>query len=184
MSQERLRADVWGSIRLLRTDSVQSLLIISVLSLGIGASLAVFSAVDLAFLRPLPYPDGDQLVLARMLDRRTSQTGEFTPYPVYEEWKRQASSVASFAAYLRADATLTESGHPQLIQTARVDPDFFRLLGVRPLLGQRSCRNVGTCVQVPTFCNASNRPALRQAGGSNPALAGSGCGGSRATRPR
>lgn len=133
---ERIRADLKGSIRFVRSDPGQSLLIVVVLSLGIAASLAVFSAVNLAFLKPLPYPNGEQLLIARMLDRRTSQTGEFTSYPIYEEWKRQASSVASFAAYLLADATLTESGNPQLIQTARVDPDFFRLLGVTPLLGR------------------------------------------------
>ena len=136
MFQERLRADVAGSIRLLRNDPVHSLLIIAVLSLGIGASLAVFAAVNLAFLRPLPFPNGDQLVIARMLDRRTSQTGEFTSYPIYEEWTRRADSVASFTAYLRADATLTESGNPELVQTARVEPDFFQILGVRPSIGR------------------------------------------------
>ena len=136
MSLARWRADVRGSLRLVRHDPLQSFLIVAVLSLGIGASLAVFAAVNLAFLRPLPFPNGDQLVRVRMLDRRTSQTGEFTSYPIYEEWKRQASSVASFTAYLQADATLTESGNPRLIQTARVNPDFFHLLGVRPLLGR------------------------------------------------
>jgi len=136
MFQERLLADVTGSIRLLRSDPVQSLLTITVLSVGIGASLAVFAAVDLAFLRPLPFPNGDQLVVARMSDRRTSQIGEFTSYSIYEEWKRHADSVASLTAYLREDATLTGSGNPELIQTARVEPDFFQVLGVRPSIGR------------------------------------------------
>ena len=136
MSLERFRADVRSSLRLVRNDPVQSLLIVAVLSLGIGASLAVFAAIDLAFLRPLPFPDGDQLVLVQMLDRRTSQTRQFTSYPVYEEWKRQASSAATFTAFLRADATFTEMGSPQLVQTTLVESDFFQLLGVRPLLGR------------------------------------------------
>ena len=70
MFRERLRADVRGSIRLLRYDPIQSLLTIAVLSLGVGASLAVFAAVDFPFLRPLPFPDDDQLVVARMSDNQ------------------------------------------------------------------------------------------------------------------
>lgn len=98
MFQERLRSDVRGSIRLLRNAPVQSLLIIAVLSLGIGASLAVFAAVNLAFLRPLPFPNGDQLVIAGMSERTTERrqdTGESNGEPHFRQLEPVGQLVAA-----------------------------------------------------------------------------------------
>src|SRR6476660_5691726 len=62
-------ANLKSAFRFIRKSPSFSIAVILTLALGIGANSAVFSAIDAILLRPLPFPDGDQLVRLRQYNR-------------------------------------------------------------------------------------------------------------------
>lgn len=115
-----------------------SLLVTAVLAVGIGASITVFSILNTLFLRPLPYPHPEQLVMIGGAYTRGQQVGPMAPvrYLDYLEWKKQSQSFAGIAAYKSERFVVNVGGEPQRVRGERVDSGYFELLGVRPMLGR------------------------------------------------
>src|SRR5581483_1382551 len=133
---EALAADVRYSLRLLRKSPVFAAVAIATLALGIGATTAIFSAVDTVLIRKLPYADPDRLV---MVWEEASFLGvpRNTPAPGnYFDWMRRAQSFSAIAATRGASASLTGDGAPEQVSGRRTTANFFSVLGVRPLLGR------------------------------------------------
>ncbi len=106
------------------------------LALGIGANTVLFSAINTLFLRPLSYPQPEQLVRAwgsfpeRGLDRANAS------WPRFSAWREQQQSFTEFSAQSFTGFTLTGRGDPENLNGVRVTENFFRALGVQPLLGR------------------------------------------------
>jgi predicted permease len=113
-----------------------TILAVVALALGIGANTVLFSAINTLFLRPLSYPQSEQLVRAwasfpeRGLDRVN------VSWPRYSAWRDQQQSFAEFAAQSFTGFTLTGRGDPENLNGSHVTENFFRTLGVQPLLGR------------------------------------------------
>ena len=113
-----------------------TILAVVALALGIGANTVLFSAINTLFLRPLSYPEPDQLVRAwgsfpeRGLDRAN------VSWPRFSAWRDQQQSFSEFSAQSFTGFTLTGRGDPENLQGVRVTENFFRTLGVQPLLGR------------------------------------------------
>ena len=108
-----------------------------VLMLAIGANVTIFTFIDAALLRPLPYRDPDQLI--KIWDTRHSEVySRFeASYPDYLDWKQQNQAFSSLAAYNRAgDAILAGPSGPEMVPAARVSDNFFQTLGVDSMLGR------------------------------------------------
>src|SRR5207244_5000260 len=69
---ESMLANLKSAFRLIRKSPSFSMTVIVTLALGIGANSAVFSAIDAILLRPLPFPNGDQLMELRQYNPKTS----------------------------------------------------------------------------------------------------------------
>ena len=111
-----------------------SLAVILTLALGIGGNTAVFSVVDQLLLRPLPYPDGDQLVI---VEESTGPGSRADVSPAnWLDWQRESRTFRRFAAWQPWAFTLTGAGEPRRVNAQRVSAEFFPLLGVAPLLGR------------------------------------------------
>ncbi len=128
--------DFWYGFRCLVRRPRFAVIVTIVLSVGMGATTAIFSVVNAALFERLPYPDPERLAVLSLTNPRLQQQEGFVSYPTYEEWKTQSSAFEQMTAYLLSDATMTGIDDPQLIQTAQVEPGFFSMLGVRPLLGR------------------------------------------------
>src|SRR5256714_2972089 len=106
------------------------------LALGIGATTVLFSAINTLFLRPLSYPQPEQLVRVwgsfpeRGLDRANIS------WPRYSAWRDGQQSFSEFAAESNTGFTRTGRGEPENLNGVRVTENFFRTLGVQPLLGR------------------------------------------------
>ena len=151
----------------LRQEPGFTLAVVLTLALGIGGNTAIFSVVDQLLLRPLPYPDGEQLVTIY----ETSQPGASQRARRTAPLQRLAGQLARLAAREpnprrrwprggRRRSTLTGAGEPVRVNAQLVSSEFFPLLGVQPLLGR-------------TLSDADDRPnAPRVACPQPPTLAG------------
>ncbi|HEY3742958.1 MAG TPA: ABC transporter permease [Bryobacteraceae bacterium] len=110
------------------------------LAVGIGASCAIFSLLDAAILRPLPFRDAQQLV---MLWERPPQFPKNTVSPLtFLDWKERARSFSSMAAMAVIDRTLTGPNvAPERVLSQYVTPSYFQLLGTNALTGRTFADN-------------------------------------------
>jgi predicted permease len=108
------------------------------LALGIGANAAIFSLVDAIILRPLPYPNPDQLVGLGQWRNQTGegyvQTGVSAPNMV--DIARQANIFQQVGYYRFSGFNITESNRPESITGIRASVDLLPTFGVQPLLGR------------------------------------------------
>jgi predicted permease len=113
-----------------------TILAVVALALGIGANTVLFSAINMLFLRPLSYPHPEQLVRIwgsfpeRGLDRANIS------WPRFTSWRDQQQSFTEFSAQSFTGFTMTGRGDPENLAGVRVTENFFRALGVQPLLGR------------------------------------------------
>jgi predicted permease len=131
---ETTAADVRYAVRRLRRSPGFSIVGVLTLTLGIGASTAIFSAVNPALFEPLPYPDAGRLMLIwdGLNGARTNLT-----FGTYRELVERARSFESIAAFRPTQAiTLTGVAEPERLEGQYVSASYFRTLGVRPVLGR------------------------------------------------
>ena len=106
-----------------------------VLALGIGANTAVFSVLDGVLLRPLPYPQPDELV--RVWSRNDERQIPFLSVSPadFEAWQQKTASLGHLAAYERPE-TMVLAGGAEQVTAIRATPGLFPLLGISPMLGR------------------------------------------------
>jgi len=132
---EDLLRDIRHVSRGLRRTPGFAIAVVLTLALGIGGNTAIFSVVDQVLLRPLPYPNGDELVT--VYEAGLAEPGHFSVSPAtLQEKQRQSRTVAAFAAWRPSAFTLTGTGEPVRVNGQLVSSEFFPLLGVAPLLGR------------------------------------------------
>src|ERR687896_294913 len=115
--------------RRLRRSPAFSLVAVATLAVGIGASTAIFSVLNAALLRPLPFVDAHRLVMVweTMGDWRTRWVAPAN----FIDWREQARSFQGLAGFSLTDANLTGAGDPERIKAGVVSASFFDVLGVR-----------------------------------------------------
>jgi len=129
--------DIQYGMRVLLRRPSFTIVAVLVLTLAIGANVTIFSFIDTALLRPLPYRDPEQLV--KIWDSRQAEVySRFeASYPDYLDWKQQNQAFSSLAAYGGGgNVVLAGADGPQMIKEGRVSDKFFQTLGVLPLFGR------------------------------------------------
>ena len=107
---------------------------IATLALGSGANTALFTIINAALLRPLPYPDSDRIVSISEMDKGVDHGT--VPVPTFTEWGRASRSFSALAAYTNTSAILGSVDAPEVIDGARVSASYFRVLGLNPIRGR------------------------------------------------
>ena len=107
---------------------------VGVLALGIGANTAMFTVVDVVFLRPMRLPQPERLVQIQ----ESPPQGGFMPvaYPDFVDWEKQSRSFESMGIAGVFAETLKRSGGNERIQVAYVSPGFHVVCGVKPQVGR------------------------------------------------
>ncbi|MFW6078532.1 MAG: ABC transporter permease, partial [Gemmatimonadota bacterium] len=106
------------------------------LALGIGANTAIFSVVEGVLLRPLPYPDPDELVQVRHVHENGSSMLNFS-FLNYADVREQSRSFDALTAWQDWNATVTDDGGATRVGVADVTAGFFDAMDVEPAIGRR-----------------------------------------------
>jgi putative ABC transport system permease protein len=139
-NRERMRfilQDIQYGLRKLRQAPGFSLAVIAVLALGIGANTAIYSVVDAAMLRPLPFPHAEQLVRLDNLDVEWNLGGP--PHPQDIAHVQDAARLpvfSSVAVYAVGGLNMETGATPRRSVVAYVSLDFFRTMGRTARLGR------------------------------------------------
>jgi len=105
------------------------------LALGIGATTAIFSVVYSVLIKPLPYPNADELVRIRHSQRELDIDLTSSP-TMYFTYRDENTTLASIGLWQEDSATLTASGEPERVRTLRVTDGTLQALGVQPIRGR------------------------------------------------
>ncbi len=126
------------AVRALRRSPGFSLLAILILTLGIGATTAMFSITRTVLLKPLAYRDPDRLVT--ILFKVPQFGGQLATIPVnaqhYQLWRDHARTLSEVGLIFPNARILSGHGQSVEINGASVTPNFFHLLGIQPALGR------------------------------------------------
>jgi putative ABC transport system permease protein len=129
--------DLRHALRGLRRGPGFAAIAILVLGLGIGANVAIFSAVNAVILRPLPYPEPDRLVALWEANPEKGWSQQVTAPANMLDWGERVRAFDGVAGHLCCgQAVLGGDGEPRVIRGSTVTGNFFTVLGVRPLLGR------------------------------------------------
>ena len=131
---ETVWQDLRFAVRQLRRSPGFTLTAILMLALGTGASVAIFAFVDAALIKPLPYADPTRLVdvneRAKMFPRSNLS------YQDYLDWKKMNKVFSAMEVYTGEGYLLNTPAGAEPTRGGRVSAGFFRVLGVKPMLGR------------------------------------------------
>ena len=131
--------DLRYAFRMLLKSPGFSIIAILTLALGIGANSAIFSVVDSVLLRPLPFPQPDEL--AMLWSAPDNGAGREThSFPDYEDFRSEAKSFAALTAYTQASTVLSTNSDPIELEGVAATSDIFSVLRVAPMLGRAYTR--------------------------------------------
>jgi putative ABC transport system permease protein len=134
---ETLGRDLRTAFRGLRAAPAFTAVVLTVLTLAMGATTAVFSVVDAVVLRALPFDEGDRLVA---VDRTVAGKVVMSPFsaPEFLALRAQPEVFEGLAAVTDGNVTLRRDGgnDPEILRGQRVSAEFFSVLRTRPALGR------------------------------------------------
>ena len=128
--------DLRFALRQLRKSPGFTAVAVLTLALGIGVNSAIFSVVDTVLLRPLLFPNPSQLVMIWGKDVTQPNSQETDSYPDFYDYRAQSRSFSAMAAYAGAGTVLNGVGEAQELSGVAVNGDFFKVMGVPPMLGR------------------------------------------------
>ncbi|HEX2454105.1 MAG TPA: ABC transporter permease [Vicinamibacterales bacterium] len=127
-------ADARYALRRLRRAPGFAILSVLTLALGIGASTAIFSAVNPILFEPLPYPQADRIIT--IWDYGVDGSHLDVTFGTYREVLERSRSLEAIAVMRPWQPTMTGSEQPERLDGQRVTSRYFRVLGVQPAVGR------------------------------------------------
>ncbi|MBY0493007.1 MAG: ABC transporter permease [Cyanobacteria bacterium] len=122
------------ALRTLRRQPTFAFVAILTLALGIGANTAIFSVIKTVVLNPLPYDAPEKIAILWEVNPDGNQGP--VSVPTFEDWKREAKSFESLAAYRHVDLSFKGTGDPQNVPALKATPDLFNVLKSQAALGR------------------------------------------------
>ena len=126
--------DLRYALRQLRRSPAFTVVAIVTLGLGIGANSAMFSVVNGVLFNPLPFSRPNELVALH--ENKPNFQGGSISYLNFRDWQRDNRTFSAMAVARSNAFDLTGSGEAEQVNGEYISADFFRLLGVEPLLGR------------------------------------------------
>jgi len=134
---ESLFGDLRYAIRQLRRDPAFAITSILILSLGIGACTAIFSAIKPILLDPLPYPHANRITM--LWERRADGSPAHVSFGTFQGLLQRShafDSIAVMKPWQPAIVAANATDQPERLEGQRVSAQFFRTLGIAPKIGR------------------------------------------------
>jgi len=132
---DHLERSIRHAVRALVRTPGLSVTIVLTLGLGIGATSAVFSALDALVLRPVRLPQPDRLVLLLETSAGDAE-GRATAPPRLLDWRRLNRTFEALTGYGTESIAEQSGALPEQVTRARVAPGFLQVAGVQPAVGR------------------------------------------------
>jgi len=136
-------ADLWQDLRygarMLMKRPGFTLIAVVTLALGVGANTAIFSVVNAVLLKPLPYPESEQLMMVygEFPALKTNQMSLSPPeYVDFQQRTRSFAASGVMDSTGSANLAPQEGGEPERVERSMLTPEMFAVLRVAPLLGR------------------------------------------------
>src|SRR5205809_1500153 len=143
MFLDSFRQDVRVGLRVLLKEKSFCFLAVLVLGLGIGGATTQFTVVNAVVLRGFSFPHSEQLMSVGLIDPQASAQnnnfglGNIPTAQDYEDLRNAQQSFAQMAGYLSGTTiNLSYKNNPQRYTGAYVTEDFFKIIGVSPIMGR------------------------------------------------
>jgi predicted permease len=134
-----LLRDLKYCLRIHKKSSGFAIVALVMLTLSIGASTAVFSVVDALMLKPLPYADGDRIVIPwRQAPKQLNLGYSEVPWGIanFQRMVRDSKTFEALGAFKSDPFNLTGAGEPAVLEGVKASAGFFPALGVLPIIGR------------------------------------------------
>jgi hypothetical protein len=138
----RLWDEFWGdlryAVRTLRRSPGYVAVALVTLTLGIGATTAIFSAANALFFRPLPFGHADELVAIYETNPEFNWVDASAAPANTIDWRERVGAFSDLATYsdFRTQFTILQDGEPLLLRGTQVTGNFFSVLDVAPAMGR------------------------------------------------
>jgi len=129
-----LLQDLRFALRQLRKSPGFTMVAVATLALGIGVNTVIFSVVNGVLLRPLPFPQPDQLVTLH--ENKPNFKGGSVSYPNFRDWQKDNHTFSLMAISRSYAFSLTGIGQAEQLNGEFVSSDFFPILGVNAVVGR------------------------------------------------
>jgi putative ABC transport system permease protein len=133
---QELLKDMQFGVRLIRRAPWFAGLVVLTLALGIGANTAIFSLIRGVLLEPLPYLEGDRLVLIKQSAPGIGVQNANVSIKEFFTYREQARDFESLVEHHQMSFDLLNRGEPDRVTTGVVSHNFFEVLGVKPIHGR------------------------------------------------
>jgi putative ABC transport system permease protein len=136
---DALFQDLRTGLRQLVRQRGSSLVAVVTLALGIGVSASLFSVIDAAMLRPLPYPNPEQLVRIRVEEvqpdgRTSSPTASMEDMRTWQKAGDILSATAGTGSAFRG--RIADGPQPERLRVQHFTEDYLPMLGITPVIGR------------------------------------------------
>lgn len=129
--------DLRTALGQLRRAPAFTLTAVFTLAFGIGATLTIFSIVEGVLMRPLPFPEPDQLMILGNAPEGVPLDGApNVTAPAVGIYSRATNAFSAMGAYRQVSFEMSGQGEPAQINVSRMNATVFQVLGVAPLLGR------------------------------------------------
>lgn len=133
---QRLWQNLQFGARMLRKNLGFTLAAVLTLGLGIGGNSAIFTVTSALLLKPLPYQDPKELVMVAAAPKEDRDNLGVFSLNRFEMIRDRNHSFSGFAAFTNDSFDVTGHGEPLQVSGARVSPNFFEVLGIKPEAGR------------------------------------------------
>jgi putative ABC transport system permease protein len=131
-----LRQDVRYALRMIRKNSGYTAVAVAILAVGIGVNTAVFSMVNAVLFRPLPYLEGDRLIVLRQTAHKAGFNDLSFSAQEIADYRRRNRTLSGLVEYHSMSFTLYGGDEARSVRTGVVSAEFFDFFGIKPLIGR------------------------------------------------
>ena len=131
---DHLGRDLRDSARAVRKNAGFAGIVVTTVALGAGANTAIFSIVNGAVLKPLPFSEPNRLYI--LYEKTPSTQRGSVSFPNFLDWQRSTHAFSSLAAFRMDNLVLTSKGRPERLHAAMISAGFLSTLGADPILGR------------------------------------------------